>query len=127
MVVPVIKNCEKKSLKEITIELSDLAAKAHENKLTMEDIEGGTITISSLGGIGGTNFTPIVNPPQVAILGFSKAENKLVYEKDKFVKQLVLPFSLRYDHRVIDGAQAAKFTTKLKELLSTAKLIGKSK
>ena len=127
LVVPVIKNCEKKSLKEITIELSDLAAKAHENKLTMEDIEGGTITISSLGGIGGTNFTPIVNPPQVAILGFSKAENKLVYEKDKFVKQLVLPFSLRYDHRVIDGAQAAKFTTKLKELLSTAKLIGKSK
>ena len=127
LVVPVIKNCEKKSLKEITIELSDLAAKAHENKLTMEDIEGGTITISSLGGIGGTNFTPIVNPPQVAILGFSKAENKLVYEKDKFVKQLVLPFSLTYDHRVIDGAQAAKFTTKLKELLSTAKLIGKSK
>tara|TARA_Y100000588_G_C14252584_1_gene924082 strand:+ start:260 stop:1444 length:1185 start_codon:yes stop_codon:yes gene_type:complete len=73
LVVPVIKNCEKKSLKEITIELSDLAAKAHENKLMMEDIEGGTITISSLGGIGGTNFTPIVNPPQVAILGFSKA------------------------------------------------------
>ena len=127
LIVPVIKNCEKKSLKEITIELSNLAAKAHENKLTMEDIEGGTITISSLGGIGGTNFTPIVNPPQVAILGFSKAENKLVYEKEKFVKRLVLPFSLTYDHRVIDGAQAAKFTTKLKELLSTVKLIGKSK
>ena len=104
-----------------------MASKAHENKLTMEDIEGGSITISSLGGIGGTNFTPIVNPPQVAILGFSKAEYKLVHEKGEFVKKLILPFSLTYDHRVIDGAQAVKFTTKLKELLSSVKLIGKNK
>ena len=125
LVVPVIKNCEKKSLKEITIELSKLAAKAHDNKLSMEDIDGGTITISSLGGIGGTNFTPIVNPPQVAILGFSKAEYKLVYEQETFIKRLILPLSLTYDHRVIDGAQAAKFTTRLKELLSSVKLIGK--
>ena len=93
----------------------------------MEDIEGGTITISSLGGIGGSNFTPIVNPPQVAILGFSKAEYKLVYEKENFIKRLILPFSLTYDHRVIDGAQAAKFTTKLKKQLSSVKLIGKNK
>ncbi len=125
LVVPVIKNCDKKSLKDITIELSQLAEKAHSNKLSMEDIDGGTITISSLGGIGGTNFTPIVNPPQVAILGFSKAEYNLIYEKDEFVKKLILPFSLTYDHRVIDGAQAVKFTTKLKELLSSVKLIGK--
>jgi len=127
LVVPVIKNCEKKSLKEITIELSKLAAKAHDNRLSVEDIEGGTITISSLGGIGGSNFTPIVNPPQVAILGFSKAEYKLVYEKENFIKRLILPFSLTYDHRVIDGAQAAKFTTKLKKQLSSVKLIGKNK
>ena len=125
LVVPVIKNCEKKSLKEITVELSELAAKAHDNRLSMEDIEGGTITISSLGGIGGANFTPIVNPPQVAILGFSKAEYNLVHEKDKFVKRLILPFSLTYDHRVIDGAQAARFSTDLKKLLSSVKLIGK--
>ena len=125
LVVPIIKNCDKKSLKDITIELSQLAEKAHNNKLSMEDIDGGTITISSLGGIGGTNFTPIVNPPQVAILGFSKAEYNLIYEKDQFVKKLILPFSLTYDHRVIDGAQAVKFTTKLKELLSSVKLMGK--
>ena len=117
LVVPVIKNCEKKSLKEITVELSKVATKAHENKLTMEDIEGGSITISSLGGIGGTNFTPIVNPPQVAILGFSKAEYKLIHEKGKFVKKLILPFSLTYDHRVIDGAEGARFCAHLKESL----------
>ena len=126
LMVPVIKNCESKSLKQISTELSITSEKAHNNNLVFDDIEGGTITISSLGGIGGTNFTPIVLPPQVAILGFSKMENQIVPIADqKFKKRLILPFSLTYDHRVIDGAEAAIFTKKMKELLSSVKLIGK--
>ena len=126
LMVPVIKNCEKKSIKTINMELAELAQKAHDNILNIEDIDGGTITISSLGGIGGTNFTPIILPPQVAILGFSKMENKLLANKNRsFKKRLIMPFSLTYDHRVIDGAEAAKFTTKMKTLLSSVKLIGK--
>jgi len=126
LMVPVIKNCENKSLKQISSELSLLSEKAHNNNLILDDIEGGTITISSLGGIGGTNFTPIVLPPQVAILGFSKMENQIIPGLDgKFKKRLILPFSLTYDHRVIDGAEAARFTKKMKELLSSVKLIGK--
>ena len=124
--LPVIKNCEKKSVKTINIELAELAQKAHDNTLNIKDIDGGTITISSLGGIGGTNFTPIVLAHQVAILGFSKMENKLLTNKNGgFKKRLIMPFSLTYDHRVIDGAEAAKFTTKMKTLLSSVKLIGK--
>lgn len=125
LVVPVIKNCEKKSIKELNVELSLLADKAKSTKLDIEDISGGSITISSLGGIGGTNFTPIVFGPQVAILGFSKAEYKLINYKDKFVKRLILPFSLTYDHRVIDGAEAAKFTSKISSLLSSVRLLRK--
>ena len=126
LMVPVIKNCENKSLKEISTELSIISEKAHDNNLILDDIKGGTITISSLGGIGGTNFTPIVLPPQVAILGFSKMENKIIPTVDsKFRKRLILPFSLTYDHRVIDGAEAVNFTKKMKKLLSSVKLIGK--
>ena len=126
LVVPVIKNCEKKSIKEISVELTDLSKKAHNNNLELSDIEGGTITISSLGGIGGTYFTPIVIPSQAAILGFSKAEKKILLNNNKLENRLILPFSISYDHRIIDGALAAKFTTKLKTLLSSAKLIGKN-
>ena len=127
LVVPVIKNCEKKSIKEISLELTALSRKAHNNDLGISDIEGGTITISSLGGIGGTYFTPIVIPSQAAILGFSKTEKKIVLNNNnKLENRLVLPFSLSYDHRIIDGALAAKFTTELKTLLSSAKLIGKN-
>ena len=125
LVVPIIKNCEKKSIKELNIELSKLADKAKNGKLDINDISGGSITISSLGGIGGTNFTPIVFEPQVAILGFSKAEYQLVNYKNKFVKRLILPFTLTYDHRVIDGAEAVKFTSKISSLLSSVRLLRK--
>ena len=127
LLVPVIKNCEKKSLIEINDELNDLGKKAHLGNLKVEDLEGGTITISSLGGIGGTNFTPIVNPPQVAILGFSKAQDQLILKNGKITKGLILPFSLSYDHRLIDGAEAVKFTTKFKENLSSIRLNRKNK
>ena len=99
--------------------------KAKNAKLDIEDISGGSITISSLGGIGGTNFTPIVFQPQVVILGFSKAEYKLINYKNKFVKRLMLPFTLTYDHRVIDGAEAVKFTSKISSLLSSVRLLRK--
>ena len=125
LVVPVIKNCQKKTVKELNVELSNIADKAKKGNLDINDISGGSITISSLGGIGGTNFTPIVFEPQVAILGFSKANYQLIQYKDTFVKRLILPFSLTYDHRVIDGAEAVKFTSKVSKLLSSIKFLRK--
>lgn len=125
LVVPVIKNCQKKTVKELNVELSNIADKAKKGNLDINDISGGSITISSLGGIGGTNFTPIVFEPQVAILGFSKASYQLIQYKDTFVKRLILPFSLTYDHRVIDGAEAVKFTSKVSKLLSSIKFLRK--
>ena len=125
LVVPIIKNCQKKTVKELNIELSDIADKAKKGNLDINDISGGSITISSLGGIGGTNFTPIVFEPQVAILGFSKARYQLIQYKDTFVKRLILPFSLTYDHRVIDGAEAVRFTSKVSKLLSSIKFLRK--
>ena len=125
LVVPVIKNCQKKTVKELNIELSNIADKAKKGNLDINDISGGSITISSLGGIGGTNFTPIVFEPQVAILGFSKASYQLIPYKDTFVKRLILPFSLTYDHRVIDGAEAVRFTSKVSKLLSSIKFLRK--
>ena len=125
LVVPIIKNCQNKTIKELNIELSNIADKAKKGNLDINDISGGSITISSLGGIGGTNFTPIVFEPQVAILGFSKASYQLIKYKDTFVKRLILPFSLTYDHRVIDGAEAVKFTSKVSKLLSSIKFLRK--
>lgn len=125
LVVPVIKNCQKKTVKELNIELSNIADKAKKGNLDINDISGGSITISSLGGIGGTNFTPIVFEPQVAILGFSKANYQLIQHKGTFEKRLILPFSLSYDHRVIDGAEAVKFTSKVSKLLSSIKFLRK--
>ena len=125
LVVPIIKNCQNKTIKELNIELSNIADKAKKGNLDINDISGGSITISSLGGIGGTNFTPIVFEPQVAILGFSKASYQLIQYKDTFVKRLILPFSLTYDHRVIDGAEAVKFTSKVSKLLSSIKFLRK--
>ena len=125
LVVPVIKNCQKKTVKELNIELSNIADKAKKGNLDINDISGGSITISSLGGIGGTNFTPIVFEPQVAILGFSKANYQLIQHKDNFAKRLILPFSLSYDHRVIDGAEAVKFTSRISKLLSSIKFLRK--
>ena len=118
LVVPVIKNADKKSIKELARELTSLSGKARDKKLLPSDMEGGCFTISSLGGIGGTYFTPIVNPPEVAIVGISRSTAEPVFLEGKFRKRLILPFSLSYDHRVIDGADAARFTTRFGQLLS---------
>ena len=118
LVVPIIKNADEKSIKELARELTSLSGKARDKKLLPSDMEGGCFTISSLGGIGGTYFTPIVNPPEVAILGISRSTAEPVFIEGKFRKRLILPFSLSYDHRVIDGADAARFTTRFGQLLS---------
>lgn len=113
LLVPVIKDVDKKSVTEITQDLGAKAALAREGKLSLQDMQGGCFSLSSLGGIGGTAFTPIVNPPEVAILGLSKAEMKPVWNGSEFVPRLMLPLSLSYDHRVIDGAEAARFSQTL--------------
>ena len=118
LMVPVIKNANNKSIKELARELTTLSAKARDKKLLPADMEGGCFTISSLGGIGGTYFTPIVNPPEVAILGISRNAEEPVFMEGKFRRRLMLPFALSYDHRVIDGAAAARFTTTFGRLLS---------
>lgn len=118
LVVPVVKNADKKGVAEIAKELGDLAALARDGKLKGGDMQGATFTISSLGGVGGTSFTPIINAPEVAILGLSKSQMKPVWDGKAFVPRLMLPLSLSYDHRVVDGAQAAKFTTELAEVLA---------
>ena len=110
LLVPVLRDVNKKSVTEITQELSNKAQLARESKLTLKDMQGGCFSLSSLGGIGGTAFTPIVNPPEVAILGLSKSEMKPVWDGNAFQPRLMLPLSLSYDHRVIDGAEAARFS-----------------
>ena len=111
LLVPVIRNADKKGIVELAVELGSLAAKARERKLSPEDMQGGNFSISNLGGIGGTNFTPIVNTPEVAILGVSRGSYEPVYDKEKgeFVPRMMMPLSLSYDHRLIDGANAARF------------------
>lgn len=123
LVVPVIKDVDKKGLKEIAIELTDLSFKARLNKLSILEMQGATFTISSLGGIGGTYFTPIINAPEVAILGVCKNKVKPVYNGKDFIPRLKCPLSLSYDHRVIDGALACKFITYLSDLLSDIRKI----
>ena len=110
LVVPVIRNCERKGIMELAAELAEISARARDKKLTPQDIQGGCISISSLGGIGGTAFTPIINAPEVAILGVSRSSMKPVWDGSEFKPRLMLPLSLSYDHRVIDGAAAARFT-----------------
>ena len=117
LVVPVIRDADQKDLFTIARELGVLSEKARSGKLTAGEMQGGTFTISSLGGIGGTYFSPIVNAPEVAILGVGRASIKPVWAKDKFVPRMVLPLSLAYDHRVIDGATGARFSTFLVSLL----------
>src|SRR6056297_2717979 len=117
LMVPVIRDADNKSLLELAIDLTELSGKARDGKLSREDMQGGCMTISSLGGIGGTAFTPIINAPEVAILGVSKAEMKPVWNGDEFEPRLTLPLSLSYDHRVIDGAAAARFTQYLAHVL----------
>jgi pyruvate dehydrogenase E2 component (dihydrolipoamide acetyltransferase) len=117
LVVPVIKNADQKGVLAIATEMSALSAKAREGKLGPADMQGGCFSISSLGGIGGTAFTPIINAPEVAILGVSKSTMKPVWDGKAFVPRLLLPLSFSYDHRVIDGAAAARFTAYLTALL----------
>lgn len=118
LVVPVIKNADQKTLSQIATEMGELSAQARDGKLKPADMQGATFTISSLGGIGGTAFTPIINAPEVAILGLSKSSMKPVWDGKQFVPRLMLPLSLSYDHRVIDGAMAAKFTAYLADVLA---------
>jgi len=110
LVVPVLRDADKKSISEIAQEMGALAAKARDKKLTMNDMSGACFTISSLGGIGGTNFTPIINAPEVAILGVSRSKIEPIWNGQEFEPGTILPLSLSYDHRVIDGAEAARFT-----------------
>jgi pyruvate dehydrogenase E2 component (dihydrolipoamide acetyltransferase) len=118
LVVPVIKEADRKGLLDIARELTELSGKARDGKLGPADIAGSTFTISSLGGIGGTSFTPIVNAPEVAILGVTRSAMKPVWNGSEFVPRLMVPLSLSYDHRVIDGAAAARFTVHLANVLS---------
>lgn len=118
LLVPVIRDADRKGLLEIAAELRELSGRAREGKLKGEEMRDATFTISSLGGIGGTFFTPIINPPEVAILGVSKSATKPVWDGAAFVPRLMVPLSLSYDHRVIDGALAARFTTHLSGVLS---------
>jgi pyruvate dehydrogenase E2 component (dihydrolipoamide acetyltransferase) len=117
LVVPVLRDCDQKGLIELAQELTDLSTRAREGKLKGDEMKGGCLSISSLGGIGGTAFTPIINAPELAILGVSRSEMKPVWDGEQFKPRLMLPLSLSYDHRVIDGADAARFTRFLAEQL----------
>jgi pyruvate dehydrogenase E2 component (dihydrolipoamide acetyltransferase) len=121
LVVPVVRDANRKDIYEIARQLGELSEKARAGKLAAAEMQGGSFTISSLGGIGGTAFTPIINAPEVAILGVSRSAMKPVYRDGTFVPRLMLPLSLSYDHRVIDGASAARFTTFLAQTLADAR------
>jgi pyruvate dehydrogenase E2 component (dihydrolipoamide acetyltransferase) len=123
LMVPVLRDADKKGVKEIAAELSLLGEKARNGKLGTKDISGASFSISSLGGIGGTMFTPIINPPEAAILGVSKITKKPMWNGKEFVPRDMLPLSLSYDHRVIDGALGARFVTYLSSLLGDIKRI----
>jgi pyruvate dehydrogenase E2 component (dihydrolipoamide acetyltransferase) len=118
LLVPVLRDADARGVRELAAELVSLAGLARDRALVPEQMAGGTFTISSLGGIGGLGFTPIINAPEVAILGVTRAAVAPVWTGDEFVPRLMLPLSLSYDHRVIDGADAARFTVRLAELLS---------
>ena len=123
LVVPVLRDADRKGLFQLAEELQELGEKARSRKLRVDDLEGGSFSISSLGGIGGSFFTPIVNHPEVAVLGVSRMEWKPVRQGDEFVPRLILPLSLSYDHRVIDGADAVRFTRRLAAFLSELRLL----
>jgi pyruvate dehydrogenase E2 component (dihydrolipoamide acetyltransferase) len=121
LVVPVIRDADKKDIYEIARDLATLSAKARDGKLSAAEMQGACFTVSSLGGIGGTSFTPLINAPEVAILGVSRSSMKPVYKDGQFVPRLILPFTFAYDHRVIDGAAGARFTTFLANALADVK------
>lgn len=118
LVVPVFRDVDKKGIYELSRELMEISGKARDGKLSPKDMSGGTFTISSLGGIGGTQFTPIVNAPEVAIMGLSKAKMQPVWNGSDFEPRLVMPFSVSYDHRVVDGAEGVRFTTTVGQYLT---------
>ena len=118
LVVPVIKDADKKGVLEIAREMTELAGKAREGKLAPAEMQGGTFSISSLGGIGGTYFTPIINAPEVAILGVCRAATRPIWDGKQFEPRLILPLSLSWDHRIIDGAAAARFNAYLGQVLA---------
>jgi len=121
LVVPVIRDCDKKEVFEIAKEMAEISERARDGKLSPSDMQGGSMSISSLGGIGGTAFTPIINAPEVAILGLSRSQMKPQWNGKDFEPRLMLPLSLSYDHRVIDGADAARFIVYLSDILSDMK------
>lgn len=121
LLVPVIRDADKKDIYELARELGTLSQKARDGKLSAADMQGASFTVSSLGGIGGTSFTPIINAPEVAILGVARASMKPVWQDDRFVPRLILPFTFAYDHRVIDGAAGARFTSFLARKLADVK------
>lgn len=123
LVVPVIKDVDKKSLSELATELREVSIKARDKKLKPSEMQGGCFTISSLGGIGGTSFTPIINAPEVAILGVSRSKMEPVWNGSEFEPRLMCPLSLSYDHRVIDGAEGAAFSTYLSKMLSDVRYL----
>jgi pyruvate dehydrogenase E2 component (dihydrolipoamide acetyltransferase) len=110
LLVPVIRDVDRKNIIELSVELTKLSEKARSRKVGLQDLEGGTFTVTNLGGIGGTNFAPIINPPEVAILGISRARMQPIFNDGEFEPRLIMPLSLSYDHRLIDGADAARFT-----------------
>ena len=118
LVVPVLRDVHLKSINQLATELAEKSAKARQGKLMPADMQGGCLTISSLGGIGGTAFTPIVNAPEVAILGVTRAKMQPVWDGNAFQPRLMLPLDLTYDHRVIDGAEGARFMAVIKQNLS---------
>jgi pyruvate dehydrogenase E2 component (dihydrolipoamide acetyltransferase) len=118
LVVPVLRDCDRKSLLDLARELGEVSARARDKKLKPDEMQGGSMSISSLGGIGGSSFTPIINAPEVAILGVCKASMKPIWNGSAFEPRLMLPLSLSYDHRVIDGAEAARFASYLAQLLA---------
>ena len=118
LMVPVVKDVDKKGIYELSKDLMEISGKAREGKLSAADMSGGTFTISSLGGIGGTQFTPIVNAPEVAIMGLSKAKMQPVWNGSEFIPRLIMPFSVSYDHRALDGAEGVRFTTTVGKYLS---------
>ncbi len=118
LVVPVVRDVDRKGIFELARELAEVSQQARDRKLKPDQLRGASFTVSSLGGIGGTAFTPVVNAPEAAILGVSRAVTKPVWRDGEFVPRLMLPLSLSYDHRVIDGALAVRFTTYLCAVLS---------
>jgi pyruvate dehydrogenase E2 component (dihydrolipoamide acetyltransferase) len=126
LVVPVIRDADRKDVYELARELAALSARARAGKLSAAEMQGGCFTVSSLGGIGGTAFTPIINAPEVAILGVSKAQMRPVWRDGQFVPRLLLPLSLSYDHRVIDGAEAVRFTVALAEALAQPRTLAEA-